>query len=146
MRHLLNRIIAKVAPADECDALIGDLTEEYEQRVRPSRGSIGAGWWYLRQTILVCLHARTRSVTSPGQSSLTAGLGRDLRHSARGLLRTPAFTAAAIVSLALGIGASTAIFSVASPVLLQPLPYPDASRLVRLWYAAGNGAPIPQTF
>lgn len=146
MRHLLNSIIAKLARADERDALIGDLTEEYVQRVRPSRGPIRARYWYLKQAILVCVHARTRTGSNPGRSSMTAGLGRDLRQSARGLLRTPAFTAAAIVSLAMGIGASTAIFSVANPVLFQPLPYPDASRIVRLWYASGNGVPIPQTF
>ena len=47
--------------------------------------------------------------------------------------RSPGFTAAAILSLAIGIGANTAIFSVASALLLRPLPYQDASRLVILW-------------
>jgi putative ABC transport system permease protein len=58
---------------------------------------------------------------------------RDLRYAARGLRRNPVFAATAILSLALGIGSSLAIFTVADNLLLRPLPYPDASRLVMVW-------------
>src|SRR5262245_16328458 len=56
----------------------------------------------------------------------------DLRYAARTLRRRPAFTAATILTLAVGIGATTAIFTVADAVLLAPLPYPDPGRLVFL--------------
>ena len=56
---------------------------------------------------------------------------RDMAHGLRSLRRTPAFTAIAVITLALGIGANTAIFSVISAVLLRPLPYQDADRLVQ---------------
>jgi ABC-type antimicrobial peptide transport system permease subunit len=57
---------------------------------------------------------------------------RDVSYAARGLARNPGFAAAAVVTLALGIGATTAVFSVVNAVLLRPLPYPDSDRLVRI--------------
>jgi putative ABC transport system permease protein len=60
-------------------------------------------------------------------------LAMDLRDAFRGFARHPAFAAAAVLSLAVGVGANTAIFSVASALLLRPLPYPDPGRLVILW-------------
>jgi putative ABC transport system permease protein len=63
-------------------------------------------------------------------------LRQDARYAARGLRRNPAFTAASILTLALGIGMSTAVFSVVSAALIKPLPYPDPDRLV--WVALNN--------
>src|SRR6266480_5236781 len=64
---------------------------------------------------------------------------RDLRHGIRLLRRSPGFTAAAVVTLALGIGATSAIFSVVRTVMLEPLPYPDPDRIVAVWETNRGG-------
>lgn len=68
---------------------------------------------------------------------------QDIRYALRGMLKTPAFSLTVILTLAIGIGANTAIFSFVNTVLLRPLPYPSADRLTILWSGLGYSGRAP---
>ena len=79
------------------------------------------------------------ALTAPWAPSLE-GWWSDVRVAGRVLFRDPAFSLVTILTLALGVGANAAIFTVVNAVLLRPLPYPAASRLVRLWETRPPGS------
>lgn len=87
----------------------------------------------LQQTREVCFEADRRRARQMHRREMLTEVIQDAVHGWRQLMRRPAFTAAAVSTLAVGLGASTAVFSAADHVLLRPLPYEDADGVVTLW-------------
>ena len=142
-----------------CEALLGDLEEEFEERSRNS-GRLLAQAWYWKQVIspdLLRLRREASRLTkvqsaSVGETMRRAGgwsgewlsldsWGRDIRYAGRRLTRSPAFTLVAIFSLAIGIGANTAIFSVVNSILIRELPMDEPAEVVEIYTSAEDGAP-----
>jgi hypothetical protein len=79
------------------------------------------------------VEATKERVRSGGWETHVGHVWRDVRYALRGLRRNPAFSAVVVLTLALGTGATTMMFSVVDAVILRPLPYWDGNRLVLLW-------------
>ncbi|PYQ97237.1 MAG: hypothetical protein DMF96_15480 [Acidobacteria bacterium] len=85
---------------------------------------------------------RVRALDTEGKAQRMDAMAQEIRHAARRLRRSPAFTVAAVLTLALAIGANASIFAVVHRVLLNPLPYGDPERLIALDYAVpGQNVP-----
>jgi predicted permease len=136
--HRLARALLRTAlPRDLRDPVLGDLDDEMQERLAAGDTPQQAGWWAARQSLgslPAALRLRTRRPAGRklgiSGGTIMLGLWQDVRYSARMMRRHPVMTCAAIATLALGIGGTTAIFSVTHAVLLRPLPYPDSNRLV----------------
>ncbi|HEY2375490.1 MAG TPA: ABC transporter permease [Gemmatimonadaceae bacterium] len=89
-----------------------------------------------RELVERARHRETRRSTR----ERVAHIVQDLRYSARSLRGSPAFAAAVILTLTIGIGATTAIFSIVNAVVLQPLPFPQSERIVRLYQVSSKGS------
>ena len=125
MTPLSYRLIERFLPSAQADAVVGDLVE---------RDVHGLRLW--RETIVAIWHLRDRS---PRQVEVMSSFLADLRIAARLLGRAPTFAITATLTLGVAIGATTAIFSVANPVLLQPLPYKKPDRIVAVWERTRDG-------
>lgn len=139
-RRLLNLAL----PADGGGEIVGDLEEEYVRRLEAGAGR-GAARWYMREAVRLAVafgwervrEGRERRRKAVGirrwEVGMLEGLGKDVRFAVRTLLRAPGFGAVVLLTLALGIGATVAIFSVVDGILFRPLPYPDPDELVMVW-------------
>jgi putative ABC transport system permease protein len=141
-------LLVHAVPVDARDYLLAELDEVFERRCR-LQGPRRASRWYWRQTLAFAARwsvERLRERTGTAQrvefirqhdrrgrmrGSFEAWTS-DFTHAARRLMRMPGFTLVTVLTLGLAIGASTAIFSVVDAVLIDPLPYPDADRLVSI--------------
>ncbi|MGD8279313.1 MAG: ABC transporter permease [Gemmatimonadota bacterium] len=75
-----------------------------------------------------------------GRKRLMEGMLKDVRYGLRGLVRSPTFTFVAVITIAVGVGANSALYTMIRDVLVNPLPYPEAGRLVRISEASESGA------
>ncbi len=125
------RWLARLLPPGEREFVLGDLEEVYGNASTLRRAA----------ELLKAAAAlrRTRPLASRHGDRFMHTLLNDFRYGLRQLLRSPSFTALAVLTLALGIGATTAVFSVINPVLLRPLPYPHPERIVTLWERGEDG-------
>ena len=81
-----------------------------------------------------------------GGATMRSVLWQDVRYAVRTLRKAPGFSAVVVITLALGIGATTAIFSAVRPILFAPLPYPDAGRIAMVWETFNAGGRQEGTF
>ena len=127
--RILYYCLAALADRPLADSIVGDLEEQ--RRMRGRR-------WFWRTTLSILVHFAGRTLRDAlhglrAARGGTSGAGGDFRQALRTLQRHRGFSFAALVLLALGIGANTLVFSVVQGVVLRPLPYREPDRLVYLW-------------
>lgn len=143
-RWLLSRIIGQ----DDRDFFLGDLEEEYREHAL-LQGKFAARVWYWRQTAFSALPLARRRVGARTNLPATAGdpmwrdVISDVRYTMRLSRRSPLASIAVALTMVLGIGVTTAVFSVVDGVLLKPLPFAAANRTVQLGFTLRDGRDVP---
>ncbi len=147
-RQLVRGLRALVHPgaadrdvADELHHFLNEAAEDHEARgLSPDAARRAA------RVEMGSLAAARDEIRASGWERIVTTSAADARYALRGLCRRPGFATIATLTLALGIGATSAIFSAVYPILLAPLPYPDAFRLVLLADVGANGSPVAVTY
>lgn len=145
----LTRGLHVLAHRSEADRELADEVDHYVEQSAAQRIARGGFPGDARRAAILEVGNTTvarEQLRSYGWENVVLTLMGDLQYALRGLRRNPGFAITAVLTLALGIGASTAIFSAVKPILLESLPYPQASRLAMISDVAGDGEPLDLTF
>jgi putative ABC transport system permease protein len=151
----------RIAPTRESE-IVEELAQHLDDRYQELLGdgtSAGAAKQLTRAELieseLLAAQLRRVELKSPPdpivtgvnlRTNMIVDTWKDVRFGVRMLLKRPGFTAIAVITLALGIGASTAIFSAVKPILFESLPYPDAGQITTIWDFGNEGARLGGTF
>jgi putative ABC transport system permease protein len=144
----LTRGLRNLTNPGQADRDVAEEVEQYLDEATAAFRASGLSPEEARRAARVELGSVTavrQDVRGYGWENLVDTTVADFRYAVRRLRRTPVFTLVGALTLALGIGASTAIFSAVNPVLFESLPYPDAGRLVMIWDGQ-NGTRTNSTF
>lgn len=141
LRVLTNRTAADGEVADEVQHYLDQATDAWVARGLSPEAARRAAGIELGNTTVV-----REQVRAYGWENVVGTVLADLRFAARRLRGSPGFTAVSVLTLAVGIGASTAIFSAVNPILFDPLPYPQAGRIAMISDVDVSRAPLDVTF
>ena len=134
LRYWTGRKHAERQLAEEMELHRAMRQEELERSGMPDKEAEQASWRAMGNVAVAREDARAKWIWPWFEHPM-----QDLRYACRILTRNPGFAIAVVLTLALAIGANTAIFSAVHGVLIRPLPYPDADRLVRIYTVRGEG-------